>query len=77
MLGVRNKQRADDSVPSEDVLKMFHDYIGAAQVDTSEYDEMARKAEEIKLENEKLRQEIEEAKRNIDEKRLDKEKAEE
>lgn len=29
LLGVRNKQRADDSVPSDDVLKMFYDYIGA------------------------------------------------
>ncbi len=24
LLGVRNKQRADDSVPSDDVLKMFY-----------------------------------------------------
>lgn len=29
LLGVRNKQKADDSVPSDDVLKMFYDYIGA------------------------------------------------
>ena len=58
MLGVRNKQRADDSVPSEDVLKMFHDYIGAVEVDTSEYDQMVKDAEALKEENQKMREEI-------------------
>jgi len=29
LLGVRNKQIDDDSVPSDDVLKMFYEYIGA------------------------------------------------
>ena len=48
MLGVRNKQRADDSVPSEDVLKMFYDYIGAVEVDTSEHDQMVKDAEALK-----------------------------
>lgn len=24
LLGIRNKQRADDSVPNDDVLKMFY-----------------------------------------------------
>lgn len=33
MLGMRNKQKADDSVPNEDALKMFHDYIGAVEID--------------------------------------------
>lgn len=40
LLGVRNKQRADDSVPTEDVLKMFYDYIGAVEVDTTEFDQL-------------------------------------
>lgn len=48
MLGVRNKQRADDSVPSEDVLKMFHDYIGAVEVDTTEFDQMTQEAQAVK-----------------------------
>ena len=29
LLGVRKKQIVDDSVPSDEVLKMFYDYIGA------------------------------------------------
>lgn len=55
MLGVRNKQRADDSVPSQDVLKMFYDYIGAAEVDTSEFDQMAKDVEKLKAENEEMK----------------------
>ena len=40
LLGVRKKQAADDSVASEDVLKMFKDYVGAVEVDTSEQDKL-------------------------------------
>lgn len=42
LLGVRKKQAADDSVPSEDVLKMFKDYVGAVEVDTSEQDALKK-----------------------------------
>lgn len=45
LLGVRNKQRADDSVPTDDVLKMFYDYVGAVEVDTTEFDGLKAKVD--------------------------------
>ena len=48
MLGIRNKQKADDSVPNEDALKMFHDYIGAIGIDMTEHNELQKSIEEAK-----------------------------
>ena len=48
MLGIRNKQKADDSVPNEDALKMFHDYIGAIEIDMTEHNELQKSIEEEK-----------------------------
>ena len=42
MLGIRSKQKADDSVPNEDALKMFHEYIGAVEIDMTEHNELKK-----------------------------------
>lgn len=40
MLGLRNKQIADDYVPSNDPVTMFIDYFGKIQPDTTEQDQL-------------------------------------
>ena len=63
MLGIRKKQKADDSVPNEDALKMFHDYIGAVEIDMTQHDELKKSIEEAKDEGVKLREEIDQIKK--------------
>ena len=70
MLGIRNKQKADDSVPNEDALKMFHDYIGAVEVDTTEQNELEKAIEEAKEQQSNLKSEIEEMKKELEAKQL-------
>ena len=36
LLGLRNKQAADDSVPSTDVIEMFKEYIGSVDPDITQ-----------------------------------------
>ncbi len=40
LLGVRNKQIADDYVPSNDPIAMFVEYFGKIQPDTTEQDKI-------------------------------------
>lgn len=40
LLGLRNKQIADDYVPSNDPVAMFVEYFGSVQPDTSEQDKL-------------------------------------
>ena len=40
LLGVRNKQIADDYVPSSDPIAMFVEYFGKIQPDTTEQDKI-------------------------------------
>lgn len=50
-------------MPSEDVLKMFYDYVKAVDVDTSEHDGLKTSLEQERQQNASLKQEIELARR--------------
>lgn len=43
LLGVRNKQIADDYVPSTDPIAMFVEYFGKIEPDTTEQDKIREK----------------------------------
>lgn len=43
LLGVRNKQIADDYVPSNDPIAMFVEYFGKIEPDTTEQDQLREK----------------------------------